>query len=327
MKYFHCLLVALSTIALTLPAFAQSKNSLENANGNAKFLRCGTRQPTEIEALMIEEHILNLRAKLAANAKKPDNPGGGNGNGNGNGNGGDEDPPLPAPSGGTIQVRFHVIHDGTTGRVSTGDIGAQIRVLNNAFEGKDENSGVNTQYSFNLVATTYTDNAAWFTAGPGSSAENDMKAALREGGAETLNIYSSNPGGGLLGWATFPTDYLRYPEEDGVVVLYSSLPGGTAAPYDLGDTATHEVGHWLGLYHTFQGGCKREGDYVSDTPAERSPAYGCPQNRNTCRRQSGDDPIYNFMDYTDDSCMNEFTEGQALRMDTLTGDFRPLIQP
>jgi len=224
-----------------------------------------------------------------------------------------------------IPVVVHVIRRGTgiaNGDIPQSMIDAQIDVLNDAYGGLT--GGANTPFNFVLQAVDRTTNTSWYTAGPGTSAETQMKNALHTGGANTLNLYTSNPGGGLLGWATFPWSYTSAPSKDGVVCLYSSLPGGSAAPYNLGDTATHEVGHWLGLYHTFQGGCSRNNDYVEDTPAERNPAYGCPNGRDSCvgRKYPGNDPITNFMDYTDDFCMFEFTGGQSSRMNTMWGLYR-----
>jgi len=222
----------------------------------------------------------------------------------------------PAVTGGTIDVYVHVINRGTglsNGDVPDQQLQQQLDVLNGAFAPHG--------WTFRLVSVDRTTNASWYTAGPGSPAETAMKAALRRGTADDLNIYTSNPGGGLLGWATFPADYQSRPSADGVVLLYSSLPGGDAAPYNEGDTGTHEVGHWMGLYHTFQGGCAKRGDLVADTAPQKTPAYGCPVGRDTCRK-GGVDPIHNFMDYTDDSCMDHFTAGQDLRMDQMFSAYR-----
>jgi hypothetical protein len=273
--------------------------------------RCSTKPLSDLERFEVEQKIGPLvaaRAQLMkdANANKG-KPGGGGGGGGGT-----------VVTDGTIDVYVHVIRSSSgAGDVSDTRINQQMNVLNDAF--------ASTGWSFSLVATTRTNNDSWYTMTPGSTAESQAKAALRQGSADDLNVYLANIGGGLLGWATFPSNYASAPSRDGVVVLSASLPGGNAAPYNLGDTATHEVGHWMGLYHTFQGGCARQesgGDVVADTPAEKSAAYGCPLNRDSCTNLAGLDPIYNFMDYTDDACMVEFTIAQDARIDAMFSAYR-----
>jgi len=220
-------------------------------------------------------------------------------------------------TGGTINVYYHVVNKGAgiaNGDVPLSQINAQISVLNAAFGGS-------FGWSFTLAGVTRTTNSRWYSLRRGSKNEKDMKNALRQGTADDLNIYSADLQGGLLGWATFPSSYTGNPKMDGVVILYSSVPGGSAVPYNEGDTATHEIGHWMGLYHTFQGGCTGSGDFVTDTPAEASPAYGCPNGRDTCSG-GGVDPIENFMDYSDDFCMFQFTSGQDARMDSQFTTYR-----
>ena len=223
-----------------------------------------------------------------------------------------------------IPVYFHVINKGSgieNGDVPDRMLRGQINVLNDSFSGAT--GGAATPFSFELAGITRTTNADWFEMGIQSIQERQAKAALRQGGPEALNIYTTN-GGGYLGWATFPSSYSSQPTQDGVVVLYSSLPGGSLFPYNEGDTGTHEVGHWLGLYHTFQNGCSTNNDYVDDTAAEAAPAFGCPVGRDTCTRDRypGVDPVFNFMDYTDDPCMFEFTAGQSGRMEGMYAQYR-----
>jgi PKD repeat protein len=217
----------------------------------------------------------------------------------------------------TIPVAMHVVRSNSGAwDVTDQQIIDQIAVLNSAY--------ANTNFRFSLASTDRTNNTTWSQHTMGSAAETAMKTALAISPATTLNFYTCNLGGGLLGYATFPWSYAESSVMHGVVCLYSSLPGGTAVPYNLGDTGTHEVGHFVGLYHTFQGGCFGNGDFVSDTPAEASPAYGCPVGRNTCT-SPGNDPIENFMDYTDDSCMYQFTAGQSARIDAQMATYRPAM--
>jgi hypothetical protein len=230
----------------------------------------------------------------------------------------------PAPSkalrAGSVKIDtvYHVISDHTLNATETARwttmIAAQTDVLNASYGGKTSSTAANTAFRFNQLATTWTVNPAWYTMTPSTQEERQAKAALRQGGSSTLNIYLANIGAGLLGWATFPQNYHDQQTSDGIVILDESMPGGNLAIYSEGDTATHEVGHWLGLYHTFQNGCSNQGDQVADTAPEQSPAFYCPVGRDTCLKDPGLDPIHNFMDYTQDNCMNEFTPGQAQRM-------------
>lgn len=212
----------------------------------------------------------------------------------------------------TFNVYVHVIQRQGSSPVTAQQITDQITVMNAAY--------ASSNITFNLVSTDYTNNGTWYT-GCAAGAERAMKQALHQGGPRALNLYLCGPSFGVLGLATFPWDYSGDPAMDGVVVLDSSLPGGSSAPYNRGDTAVHETGHWLGLYHTFQGGCSTPGDRVNDTPAERSAAATCNLQRDTCSG-GGTDPVRNYMDYTPDACVDQFSTGQRNRMGNMVTQYR-----
>ena len=219
----------------------------------------------------------------------------------------------------SIPIYFHIITDGTTGLVSDTTVNKQIVALNNSYSG--QLGGVKTGFRFRVAGVDHTNNAAWFAVNPGDPAEKAMKRALHKGGSGALNVYTAS-GGDFLGWATFPSSYASKPWYDGIVMDYRSMPGGPyGTDFSLGLTLTHESGHWLGLYHTFQGGCSPTGDLVADTPAEKTPTSGCPANKDTCNKP-GKDPVHNFMDYSYDSCYTQFTAGQRDRMQDQWNYFR-----
>ncbi len=217
----------------------------------------------------------------------------------------------------SIPVYVHVmVGKNGAGDVTDSQINRQISVLNATYGGRDVNgAGLDTGVGFYLAGRDRIVNSTWHQ----DKASTTYRAKTRQGGANALNIWLVDFD--YLGIATFPWDYAKNPRIDGIRVQYSSLPGGSATNYNLGETATHEAGHWLGLYHTFQGGCAAPGDEVSDTAAQASPSSGCPTGRDSCPAP-GLDPIHNYMDYSYDSCYFTFTSGQDSRMLSMWSAYR-----
>ncbi|MCP2335554.1 zinc metalloprotease [Actinomadura rupiterrae] len=207
-----------------------------------------------------------------------------------------------------IPVYFHVLHHGKAGNIPDTLVRKQVAVLNAAYGGRL--GGADTGFSFVLKQISRSDNGSWYSNPEGT--EGQYKPRLHRGGATALNLYSADMGDDLLGWSTFPWKYRGAPKMDGVVIHFGSMPGGSIAHFNRGFSAVHETGHWLGLLHPFEGGCTGRGDYVGDTPPEREASNGCPTGKDTCPAR-GLDPIHNFMDYSWDSCMRQFTRGQGVR--------------
>lgn len=269
-----------------LPLFSALLISLAASPAGAQTRSCGTASPSTPEGLVAWDRTTNESGQYLQSC----------------------------PPGGTIMVAFHILHSGTTGQTPSSAVLAQIAELNLNFGP----SG----YQFVLGSLDYTNNAAWFNLSTAAS-ETAIKSTLAVNPATNLNIYSCIPYG-YLGFAYYPWSFPESSFEHSVFIDYRTVPGGGLVPYDLGRTATHEIGHYLGLAHTFENGCVAPGDFIADTPYEASPAFGCPIGRNTCA-SPGLDPIQNYMDYTDDACYTEFTPDQWARMCAMTGTYRPSL--
>ncbi|KAF4970771.1 hypothetical protein FZEAL_9974 [Fusarium zealandicum] len=227
----------------------------------------------------------------------------------------------------TIDTYFHVIAASDKekdGYLTEDTVQSQMDHLNKSYKPHG--------FSFKLIETTRTINESW--ASPAGSpvegpTEPYLRAALRKGGYKDLNLFfvlDMPPGGKCELPVPNPTseDILN----DGCLVR-STEPGVVPPQFD--DVTVHEVGHWLGLEHTFQNGCEEPGDGVDDTPAESHPVGGdnCPEpGRDTCPDQPGLDPVDNYMTYVDASCgPQKFTPGQAKRMHNLWKKLRASYKP
>lgn len=241
-----------------------------------------------------------------------------------------------------IPVVVHVVHNGGTENITDAQIQSQIDALNEDFRKiagtAGDGSGADTQIEFCLakkdpqgrctngivrIQSALTNHQSYQRA--------DLAQLSSWDATRYLNIYVvKSIAGSVLGYASFPGGP---GDQDGCVIVHKAFGrmGTAAAPNNKGRTATHELGHWLGLYHTFNGGCGNdlcmEGDLVCDTPPVINPNFGCPGSINSCNNDAPDldDQIQNYMDYTDDDCKSVFTQGQAQRMQATLAAIRTSI--
>lgn len=229
----------------------------------------------------------------------------------------------------TIPVIVHVVYRSAAENISDAQINSQIQVLNDDFRrlNADRNQtpsifggvAADTDIEFCLTEVIRKSSRRRRSFGTNDSVKGGKDGSVVVTPESAMNVWVCDIGGGILGYAQFPGGN---PSTDGVVCDYRYFgnTGTATAPFDKGRTMTHEVGHYLNLRHIWgDTGCNGD-DFVGDTPLAGGPNYtggSCSfPGPNSCNTGSGDlpDMFQNYMDYSDDGCMNLFTTGQSNRM-------------
>tara|TARA_Y100000813_G_scaffold160384_1_gene120723 strand:+ start:662 stop:3679 length:3018 start_codon:yes stop_codon:yes gene_type:complete len=229
----------------------------------------------------------------------------------------------------TIPVVFHILYNTAAENISEAQVMSQMDILNedfrrlNADQDNEWSQAADTQIEFCLASQdpngNPTDGILRVPTNLTSFGTNDAMKFTSQGGSDAwpasdyMNFWVCDLGSSLLGYAQFPGGPAS---TDGIVCNYTATgnTGTASAPFDLGRTATHEVGHYLNLRHIWgDGGCGAS-DFVDDTPDSDGPNYGCALGSVACGTT---DMVQNYMDYSDDACMNLFTQGQSDRMNAL----------
>ena len=229
----------------------------------------------------------------------------------------------------TIPVVFHILYNTAAENISEAQVLSQLEILNedfrrlNADQDNVWSQAADTQIEFCLASQdpngNPTDGILRVPTNLTSFGTNDAMKFTSQGGSDAwpasdyMNFWVCDLGSSLLGYAQFPGGPAS---TDGIVCNYTATgsTGTASAPFDLGRTATHEVGHYLNLRHIWgDGGCGAS-DFVDDTPDSDGPNYGCALGSAACGTT---DMVQNYMDYSDDACMNLFTQGQSDRMNAL----------
>lgn len=246
-----------------------------------------------------------------------------------------------------IPVVVHIVYHTEAQNLDDVRVYTQINVLNEDFRRLNPDT-VNTPAAFNEVAAdvniefclasidpygnpttgivrTYTDTTEWFLSFSEEVKQTEQMGDDAWPSSTYLNIWVCNLQDGILGYAVSPG---ASPEVDGVVIDYRNfgLADVSSQPYHLGRTCTHEIGHWLGLKHVWGegGGLCAGSDLIADTPNQAEATYGCPDFPLTdaCSPESPGVMFQNYMDYTDDACMNIFTKGQRDKMRSVMETYR-----